>query len=146
MFEAFSEFETDVETFMQDVVLPNCPPPYHALAHSMGGAAMLRVARRPKRWFDRLVLVAPMIDFPHGRSAWPLRMLMRVAAACGLRDALRSGQQCRSIERAKGFPGNPLTTDPVRYARNVAIVEKDSDARHRLADGGVARCGVHGDD
>ena len=34
----FSDFEIDVETFVQQVVLPDCPPPYFALAHSMGGA------------------------------------------------------------------------------------------------------------
>ena len=38
----FSDFEVDVETFVQQVVLPDCPPPYFALAHSMGGAVMLR--------------------------------------------------------------------------------------------------------
>ena len=29
--ESFSDFEIDVETFMQQVVLPNCRPPYFAL-------------------------------------------------------------------------------------------------------------------
>ena len=32
----FSEFDTDLETFMREVVLPDCPPPIFALAHSMG--------------------------------------------------------------------------------------------------------------
>ena len=41
----FSQYDTDLSTFMKDVVLPDCPPPYFALAHSMGGAVMLRVAR-----------------------------------------------------------------------------------------------------
>ena len=58
----FSDFEVDVETFVQQVVLPDCPPPHFALAHSMGGAVMLRVAHAGKRWFDRMVLSAPMID------------------------------------------------------------------------------------
>jgi lysophospholipase len=30
----------------------------------MGGAVMLRVAHAGKRWFDRMVLSAPMIDLP----------------------------------------------------------------------------------
>jgi lysophospholipase len=51
----FSDFEVDVETFVQQVVLPDCPPPYFALAHSMGGAVMLRIAHAGKRWFDRMV-------------------------------------------------------------------------------------------
>ena len=59
--------EVDVETFVQQVVLPDCPPPHFALAHSMGGAVMLRLAHAGKRWFDRMVLSAPMIDLP-GRA------------------------------------------------------------------------------
>lgn len=52
----FSDFEIDVETFVREVVLPDCPPPHFALAHSMGGAVMLRIAYSGKRWFDRMVL------------------------------------------------------------------------------------------
>src|SRR6202046_1808109 len=32
----FSEYDLDVETFMREIVLPDCPPPIFALAHSMG--------------------------------------------------------------------------------------------------------------
>ncbi len=56
-----------------EVVLPDCPPPYFALAHSMGGAVMLRVAARGKRWFDRMVLSAPMIDLPGRTTSLPAR-------------------------------------------------------------------------
>src|SRR5437763_13433336 len=42
--ESFAEYETDLETFMQQVVLPNCPRPHFALTHSMGGAVVLRAA------------------------------------------------------------------------------------------------------
>ena len=40
----FADYETDVETFVREVVMPDCPPPFFALAHSMGGAVMLRLA------------------------------------------------------------------------------------------------------
>ena len=33
----FAEYEIDVEAFMREVVLPDCPPPHYAIAHSMGG-------------------------------------------------------------------------------------------------------------
>ena len=77
MSQDFSDFEIDLDTFMQRVVRANCPPPYYALAHSMGGAVLLRAAHSGKRWFERMVLVAPLIDLPPPRSSWPLRMMMR---------------------------------------------------------------------
>jgi len=73
----FSDFEVDVETFVQQVVLPDCPPPFFALAHSMGGAVMLRLAHAGKRWFDRMVLSAPMIDLPGRATSLPVRALLR---------------------------------------------------------------------
>ena len=73
----FSDFEIDVETFVQQVVLPDCPPPYFALAHSMGGAVMLRVAHAGKRWFDRMVLSAPMIDLPGRATSFAAVALLR---------------------------------------------------------------------
>ena len=42
----FSEYVTDLETAMEQMVLPDCPPPLYALAHSMGGAVLLRRATR----------------------------------------------------------------------------------------------------
>ena len=33
----FSEYERDVEVLMNEVVLPDCPPPIFAIGHSMGG-------------------------------------------------------------------------------------------------------------
>ena len=95
----FSDYEIDVETFVQQVVLPDCPPPYFALAHSMGGAVMLRVAHAGKRWFDRMVLSAPMIDLP-GRAH--LVSGARAAAdhaAGGAGRPLRSRRQRRTGRR-----------------------------------------------
>jgi lysophospholipase len=117
----FTEFEHDVEVFMRDVVLPHCPPPYYALANSMGATVMLRIAHTGKCRFDRLILVAPMIDLPRGRTAWPLRALMRVLRLAGLGSRYVPGSNVDAV-RAKGFVGNPLTTDERRFARNAAIV------------------------
>ena len=97
--ESFSDFETDVETFMQRVVLPNCPPPYFALAHSMGGAVLLRSAHSGKRWFERTIVVAPMIDFPRARASLPLRILMRALRLAGLGRA--TFQAATSIGRGR---------------------------------------------
>ena len=123
--ESFADFEIDVETLMRLVVLPACPPPYYALAHSMGGAVMLRVAHAGQRWFERMVLAAPLIDLPQPRSAWPLRRLMRTLRLAGFGESYVPGSNVDRT-RAAGFPGNPLTSDPGRYARNAAILEQGS--------------------
>src|SRR6478735_11519415 len=79
----FTDYETDVETFVREVVMPDCPPPHFALAHSMGGAVLLRVAARGKRWFDRIVLSAPMINLPGRITSLPVRALLKVMRLSG---------------------------------------------------------------
>lgn len=120
----FSDFEIDVDTFVQQVVLPDCPPPYFALAHSMGGAVMLRIAHAGKRWFDRMVLSAPMIDLPGRRTSLPVRLLLRTMRLVGSGGSYIPGGSDALVGTAT-FLGNPLTSDPVRYARNAAILEED---------------------
>jgi lysophospholipase len=120
----FADYEVDVETFVQQVVLPDCPPPYFALAHSMGGTVMLRVAHAGKRWFDRMVLSAPMIDLPGYRTSFTSRALLRVMRVSGFGGSYVPGGGS-ALTGAQSFINNPLTSDPVRYARNSAILEED---------------------
>ncbi|HET9902187.1 MAG TPA: alpha/beta hydrolase [Xanthobacteraceae bacterium] len=121
---SFKEFDADLETFMRDVVLPDCPPPYYALAHSMGGAIVLRAAGRGRRWFERIVLSAPMIAL-HGRPMAPaVRMLIRAMRFAGLGRSYVPGGGATSVTSLP-FEGNELTSDPVRYARTGKIVEAE---------------------
>src|ERR1700692_3264469 len=90
----FADYDIDVEAFVQQVVMPDCPPPFFALAHSMGGAVMLRIAHAGKRWFDRMVLSAPMIDLPGHLTAMPARVLLRTLRFAGL--------GCRSFPGGSG--------------------------------------------
>ena len=121
--DSFSEYETDVATFMQQVVLPHCPAPYYALTHSMGGAILLRVAHSGQRWFERAVLVAPMIDLPSARASLPMRLLFRTLHRAGFGHSYVPGGNVDRGRRRR-FEGNPLTSDPQRYARNIVIVEQ----------------------
>src|SRR5436189_3221427 len=71
---SFAQYQIDLETFVHEVVLPDCPPPVFALAHSMGATILLRAAYAGHRWFDRMVLLAPMIALPGMRQLRATRM------------------------------------------------------------------------
>ena len=120
----FADFEIDVEAFVQQVVLPDCPPPHFALAHSMGGAVMLRIAHAGKRWFDRMVLSAPMIDLPGRATSLPARVLLRAMRLTGQGGNYVPGGS-DALTGVQSFINNPFTSDPVRFARNAAILEED---------------------
>jgi lysophospholipase len=120
----FSDYEIDVETFVQQVVLPDCPPPFFALAHSMGGAVLLRLAHAGKRWFDRMVLSAPMIDLPGRRTSFIPRALLKMMRLAGQGGRYVPGGG-DALVGLSSFINNPLTSDPVRYARNAAILEEE---------------------
>ncbi|MBN9027299.1 alpha/beta hydrolase [Kaistia sp. MMO-174] len=119
----FVEYERDLEAFIETVMLPDCPPPYFVLAHSTGGLVCLRLARRRPQAFSRMVLVSPLLDF--GGFA-PSRGFINFAAGAfsllGLGDALPPGARIAEVDE-RGFKGNPLTSDPRRFDRTIAIAK-----------------------
>ena len=127
----FYQYGVDLDTFMEQVVLPDCPPPIYALAHSMGGTVIVRACHDGRRWFDRVVMSAPLIGVPKSglvRFARPILSLMRWT---GRGSAYIPGATANPPGR-EDFIGNVLTSDPVRFARTVAVLE----AEPRLALGG----------
>jgi lysophospholipase len=115
----FDQYGIDLDTFMEQVVLPDCPPPLFALTHSMGSAVMLEACLKGRRWFDRVVMSAPMIGLP-------VRPLFRFASPT-LRAMRLLGRGTAYVPNAGAFQivefiGNPLTSDPVRFARNNAVL------------------------
>jgi lysophospholipase len=121
---SFSEFDTDLETFMREVVLPDCPPPIFALAHSMGATIVLRALARGQRWFDRVVLSAPMLGVAPVQSMGFAAAVLRGMRLAGLGRMYVPGRYPGVID-LRPFAGNPLTTDPVRFARSGAILEAE---------------------
>jgi lysophospholipase len=120
----FNQYQVDLETFVNEVVLPDCPPPYFALAHSMGATVLLRSAHAGHRWFDRMVLSAPMIALPGMRRSTLSRLAVRSLRWAGLGSLFVPGGDA-TVMMQRPFVGNLLTSDPVRYARNVAVLESD---------------------
>jgi lysophospholipase len=122
---SFAEFDQDLAHFMKEVVLPDCQPPYIALAHSMGGNILLRNATLPRSWFSRMVLSAPMIDIAEvrlGVSHGLSRLYAELLAGIGLRSMYVRGGNDMPVELGP-FEDNPLTTDPTRYNRNRSVLE-----------------------
>jgi lysophospholipase len=120
----FSEYATDLSAIMEQVVLPDCPPPIFALGHSMGGAIVIRACHDGSRWFERVVLSAPMIALRAGpmlRAAGPLARILRLF---GSGSAYIPTGHAKSTG-SEDFIGNVLTSDPVRFSRNAAVLEQE---------------------
>jgi lysophospholipase len=117
----FSEYDTDLETFMREIVLPDCPPPLFALGHSTGATVLIRAAYRGHRWFDRVVLIAPLIGLGRAGATPAASVIVRGLRLAGFGSMYVPGGSATVIE-TRPFIGNVLTSDPVRYARNAAIL------------------------
>jgi lysophospholipase len=120
----FSQYDIDLQTFMQEVVLPDCPPPIFAIGHSMGGAILIRSARQGRRWFDRMVLSAPMLALRGTRTMGAARFIIGAGRLFGMGTSYIPGGD-RMPVNARPYVGNLLTSDPVRYARNAAVLEAE---------------------
>jgi len=120
----FTQYEVDLEAFMKEVVLPDCPPPFYALGHSMGSSVLIRAAYRNRRWFDRVVLSAPMIDLHLVGMPRLARTTVSMMRLVGMGSSYIPGGGATAIA-SRPFAGNPLTSDPVRYARIGAEIEAE---------------------
>lgn len=124
---SFSEYDSDLFQFMKEVVLPDCPPPFIALAHSMGANILLRNAVRPGSWFDRMILCAPMIAFAEVKVGYPQSIARAYAeAGCllGFSKSYVKGGSDEVVEQ-RAFEGNELTSDRERWYRNKAVLDAD---------------------
>lgn len=120
----FDDYITDLQTFMQQVVLPDCPPPYYVLAHSMGGLILLLAEPVVRSYFERMVLTGPLFglgDMYHPVGA--ARLATKILAPLGFRKSYPPGEGDTLVD-FQPFVGNVLTSDPVRFARNGDIVRK----------------------
>ena len=121
----FADYDLDLTTFMKEIVLPDCPPPYTALAHSMGGHIVMRNAVKTGSWFERMVLVAPMIAIDPERTGYPASVTRFYAEAGCLLGAGQKYVWGGRPEAAEQFPfeHNLLTADRERWARNKAVLD-----------------------
>jgi lysophospholipase len=119
---SFTDFEEDIRTLMDGLVIPTCPPPYYALGHSTGGHILLRLVRSSD-WFRKVMLVSPLVEILYG--PWPkpvVTLLVNGVSLAGLGSWFLPGVRRAPMGRAD-FPGNPLTSDQRRWERDSATLE-----------------------
>lgn len=120
----FALYQRDIEALVQYLVDRRLPQPWLALAHSMGGAILLEHAHLHggSSPFHGMIFSSPMIDI-----ALPVRGIVRLLVAAlnalGLGEVfIPTGKGASNLEAE--FPGNKLTSDPVRFARSAAVLAK----------------------
>jgi lysophospholipase len=122
---SFNEYDSDLFQFMKEIVLPDCPPPFMALGHSMGANILLRNAVRPGSWFERMILCAPMIAVAERKVGYPQAIARAYAeAGCLLgfsRSYIKGGSD--TVVEQGPFEGNELTSDRERWYRNKAVLD-----------------------
>jgi lysophospholipase len=117
----FSLYERDLEALVSEILYPSCPRPWFGLAHSMGAAIALAVARAGRCPFDRLVLTSPMIGLAGMKRPRLARLAVEALDTIGLGGVFTPGGGANMFV-AKPFAGNPLTSDPTRYARMAKVL------------------------
>ncbi len=144
MSTTFAFYERDLDALQQQVLQFLCPQPWFAIGHSMGGAILLAQAHAGRSPFARMVLSAPMIDLHGLRFPRVVRAIAEALDMVGLGTAyVPGGSRAATLER--GFEGNVLTSDPVRFARCAGIHRRGAAARPWRSDRGLAELGVPAD-
>ncbi|WP_375452548.1 alpha/beta hydrolase [uncultured Devosia sp.] len=120
--DRFEDYWCDLASFHAEILLPDCPPPFYLVGHSMGGLVSLLAGIADRMMFDRIFLSAPML----GLDRQPLSF-GGMAKLCGALNFLGLGQMPvagngSQAASEKTFAGNPLTSDQRRYLRMAEVI------------------------
>lgn len=120
---SFDQYVADLDQFFEEVVLPDCRPPFFVLGHSTGSLVALLAAPLLVNRIQRMVLSAPLLELAGtGFSMTTLRRLSGMMRFFGLGRMMLSGR--KEPEDTDRFAGNVLTSDRARYERNRLIYEE----------------------
>jgi lysophospholipase len=118
----FGDYESDLSRFMMEVVLPDCPPPFFALGHSMAATILLDAATKKGCWFSRMVLTAPMLKIARlPMPVWAVGQITEAMTFCGFGGGMVPGGM-KEYRACQKFEGNPLTSDRERFLRNQSVL------------------------
>jgi lysophospholipase len=117
---SFSDYEADLVSVVQQVMLPDCPPPYLMMGNSMGAHVGLRVIAR-YTWFDGAVMAAPFLDVAPSRLPHWFKLAVVGGMTLAGMGRLKTPLMRRGLRGMEEFDGNPLTSDRTRFARNMRL-------------------------
>lgn len=124
--EDFDLYVSDLRQAVEQFIDPNCPAPYRALCHSMGGNITLRYLDAYPDTFESAVFSAPMWGI--GESAgtrFRLRAVSTLADWIGLGERYAPGGGGDYGDSSRNFEDNVLTHDRGRFERFIAQVEEE---------------------
>ncbi|MFB9952461.1 alpha/beta fold hydrolase [Rhizobium puerariae] len=114
----FSDYERDLEIFLEHIVLPDARLPFFLVGHSTGALIALSAAPRLSNRIHRMALAAPYIALSgQGVPEGVIRTIAGTANWTGLGRIQLGKDQSR-----RPFEGNPLTSDTRRFQRNADII------------------------
>jgi lysophospholipase len=125
--DTFDDYWLDLKSFHGSILLPDCPPPFYLVGHSMGGLISLLAGTRDRLMFDRMFLSAPMIAL----DGQPLGMggMANVAdflSFAGL-GKMPIGRRADKTPSENTFEDNPLTSSQPRYMRSIDVLRARPD-------------------
>ncbi|MGO1163572.1 alpha/beta fold hydrolase [Brucella pseudogrignonensis] len=119
----FSDYTDDLDQFLTEIVLPDCPPPFYVLAHSAGALITYSSMHKLTSRVTRMVLCAPLMGLrPLQSGDDKMRRMATALRWLGLGRKYADGGRIRGERQ---FENNPLTSDPVRFARNMEVVRNN---------------------
>ena len=120
--ERFDDYWRDLSSFHASILLPDCPPPFYLVGHSMGGLVCLFAGARDRMMFDRIFLSAPMVALDgQPFSMAGMALLAETLSFVGL-GKLPIARRADRVPTEASFPDNPLTSDLPRYLRSVEVL------------------------
>ncbi|MEX3010327.1 alpha/beta fold hydrolase [Hoeflea sp. TYP-13] len=118
--QRFSDYEDDLEYFLENIVLPDARLPFFIIGHSTGSLIALSAAPRLANRVEKMALSAPFVGMQDGRFGEPmLRFMVGAASMFGFGRKSPTGNKRSNLV----FEGNSLTSDRQRFARNRAIYD-----------------------
>lgn len=125
--DRFEDYWCDLKSFHGEILLPDCPPPYYLVGHSMGGLVSLFAGINHRLMFDRIFLSAPMVALD--RQPLSMAGMARVTETLSFLGLGRMpvGRRQDKPMSETTFPGNPLTGDLIRYMRSVEVMRARPD-------------------